>query len=160
VQDNGAMVANPAALVYGTIAVAALLAAESAQRETYAGTVTAVVVTLLLYWFAHSYAQFTGRRLQQSERFTVDGLAQTMRHELPVLIGATVPLAVLLAWWAAGARLTAAVSAAVWTSAGTILVIEVMVGLRLKLTGRDLVAQTALGALLGLLVVALRVLLH
>ncbi len=154
------MLANPAALVYGTIAVAALLAAESARRETYGGTVAAVVVTLVLYWFAYSYAEFTGQRLLHRERFTFAGVARMMRHELPVLIGATVPLAVLLAWWAVGAQLTAAVTAAVWTSAGTILLIEVSVGLSLKLTGRDLVAQTALGAILGLLVVALRVLLH
>jgi hypothetical protein len=160
VQDNAAMLANPAALVYGTIAVAALLAAESAQRETYGGTVGAVLVTLFLYWFAYSYAEFTGQRLQHSERFTFAGIARMMRHELPVLIGAIVPLAVLLIWWAAGAHLVAAVTAAVWTSAGTIVAIEVMVGLRLRLRGRELVAQTALGAMLGLLVVALRVLLH
>jgi len=56
--------ANPAGLIYGTIAVAALLAAESARRETYVETVGAVLITLLLYWLAHSYAGFTGERVR------------------------------------------------------------------------------------------------
>jgi hypothetical protein len=154
------MVANPAALVYGTIAVAALLASESAQRETYPETAGAVAITLLLYWLAYSYAEFTADRLVTSERFKLSGMARTMRHELPVLIGATTPLLVLLIFWVAGAGLTAGVSAAVWTSAGTIVLIEVVVGLRSRLSGRELVAQIGLGALLGLMVVALRVLLH
>ena len=44
------MPTNPGRLVYGTIAVGALLAAESARQETYVETVFAVAITLLLYW--------------------------------------------------------------------------------------------------------------
>jgi hypothetical protein len=154
------MPANPGGLVYGTIAVAALLAAETARRGSYAKSVAAVAITLLLYWIARSYAEFTGQRLRKSEPFRLAGLAQAMARELSVLVGAAVPLVVLLVWWAAGAQLTTAVNAAIWTSALTILTIEVVSGLRAQLSGRDLIAQTALGAVLGLLVTALRVVLH
>ena len=154
------MAANPAGAVYGTIAVAALLAAESARRETYPKTVAAVVLTLLLYWLAHSYAESTGHRLQSAEKLTLAGLARTMASELSILIGASVPLLAVLIWWAAGAHLTSAVSAALWTAAVVVMVTEVVVGLRARLSGRELVIQTGLGALLGLLVIALRVLLH
>jgi hypothetical protein len=41
-----------------------------------------------------------------------------------------------------------------------IAIIEVIVGLRSRLRGRELAAQAVLGALLGLMVVALRVVLH
>ena len=37
---------------------------------------------------------------------------------------------------------------------------EVVIGIRTELTGRDLLRQTVVGAVLGLLVIALRVLLH
>jgi hypothetical protein len=151
---------NPAGAVYGTIAVAALLAAESARRETYLATVAAVVITLALYWLAHSYAEFTGERLRTGERLTRAGLSRMMARELTILIGAAVPLVVLLISWVGGASLTTAVNAAIWTSAAMIAIIEVILGLRSRLPGRELAAQTVLGALLGLLVVALRVVLH
>jgi hypothetical protein len=151
---------NPASGVYGTIAVGALLAAESARRETYPETVGAVVITLLLYWIAHSYAQFTGHRLRAAEKLTLAGLVRTMAGESWIMLGAAIPLLTLVIWWAAGAQLTAAVSAAIWTSAGMVTIIEVVAGLRADLSGHELVAQASLGVLLGLLVIVLRLLLH
>ncbi len=151
---------RPSALVYGAIAVAALLAAESAQRETYGDTIGAVMITLVLYWLAHSYAEITGQRLQLAEGFTLTRIARTMAHELYVLVGAALPLFVLLIWWAVGARLTAAVIAAVWTSVVTILGIELSVAFRSQLSGWALLVHSAFGATIGLLVIALRVLLH
>jgi hypothetical protein len=151
---------SPAGLVYGTIAIGALLAAETARSETYAKSVIAVVITLLLYWLAYSYAEFTGRRLERGEPFAFADLAVAAMKELSVLIGASVPLLVLVIFWASGAALRSAVSAAIWTSAGMILIIELVIGIRAGLRGRELVMQTAFGALLGLLVIALRVVLH
>src|ERR1700730_4181454 len=148
------MPTNPGGLVYGTIAVAALLSAETARRESYAKSVAAVAITLLLYWLALSYAEFTGQRLEKSEAVRIARPAPAMARGLSVLIGAAIPLVVLLVWWAAGAQLATAINAAIWTSALTILLIEVLSGLRAQLSGRDLVLQTALGAVLGLLVTA------
>jgi hypothetical protein len=154
------MLSNPAGLIYGTITVAALLSAESARQETYPKTVGAVAITLLLYWIAYSYAEFTGERIKESEHFTIAGLVRAATVELTVLLGAAVPFIVLLVCWIAGASLAAAVSAGIWTSAGIVLAAEVVVAIRAQLTGRELVLQTAVGAVLGLLVIALRVLLH
>ncbi len=154
------MSASPGGLVYGTLAVGALLAAESARRETFAKTVLAVAITLMLYWLAHSYAEFTGERLQKGEAFSFADLVRTAAQELSVLFGAAVPLLVLLVAWAAGTSLTTAVTAAIWTSAVMIVIIEVVIGLRAQLSGRDLVRQTAFGAVLGVLVMVLRVVLH
>jgi hypothetical protein len=154
------MPANPARIVYGTILVATLLSAESARQETYARTVGAVALALLLYWLANSYAEFTGDRMQKGEHFSYAGFLQTGRQELALVVGATVPLLVLLICWAAGAALSTAVTAAIWTSAAIIVVTEIVIGVRAELTGRELIRQSAFGAVLGLLVIALRVLLH
>ena len=151
---------NPAGLVYGTVTVAALLAAESARRETYASTVASVVISLLLYWLAHAYAEYVGHRLEQEEHFTARGLGRTAAHEFAVVLGATVPLAVVLGAWVFGAALATAVSAAIWTAAGLIVALEIVAGVRTQLTGRELVEQTVFGVVLALLVIALRVVLH
>ena len=151
---------KPFGAVYGLIAVAALLAAESANSETYLETIGAVLITLLMYWLAHSYAELTSERLRTGEHLTVGLLARTLAGELTILIGAAVPLTVLLVCWAAGADLTTAVTAGVWSSALTIVVLEVAIALRADLRGRELVAQVAIGALLGLFVIALRFVLH
>jgi hypothetical protein len=154
------MLAKPAGLIYGTISVAALLAAESARQETYARTVGAVAITITLYWLAHSYAEYTGERLEHHEHFTYKGFLLAATQELTVLLGAAVPFGVLIACWIFGASLIGAVAAAVWTSAGIVIATEVFIGIRAELTGRELLRQSIVGALLGVLVIALRILLH
>jgi hypothetical protein len=95
---------NPAGLIYGTITVAALLAAETARRETYAKTVGAVGLTLIVYWLAHSYAEFAGDRLADGEHVSVVGLLRAARRGLAVLMGAAIPFLVLLGCWASALR--------------------------------------------------------
>jgi hypothetical protein len=151
---------NPAGAVYGTIAVGALLAAESATRETYAETVGAVVITLVVYWLAHAYAQFTGRRLERGEPLALAALTRSLAHELAILAGAAIPLIPLIGWWIAGGKLADAVTAAIGTSAALIVVIELIAGIRAELSGRELLKQTSFGALLGLLVITLKLVLH
>jgi hypothetical protein len=139
------MPVNSGGLVYGTILVATLLAAEPPRRETFAKT---------------SYAEFTGERLREDEAFTPAAYARAAVHELPVVFGTLGPLLALLICWAAGVALATAVTVAIWTSVAIIIATEVVLGVRAELTGRQLVIQTGMGVLLGLLVVALRVLLH
>jgi hypothetical protein len=154
------MPASLAGLIYGTISVAALLAAESARSETYPKTVGAVGIMMIAYWIAHSYAEFTEERMEEHEPFTLAGMMLMAQRELTVLIGAAVPFATLLVCWALAASLSTAVALASWTSAAIVISIEIVIGLRAELRGRELVAQTAVGILLGFLIVAVRVLLH
>jgi len=154
------MLPNPGAVVYGAITVGALLAGESAKRETYPDTVAAVALALLIYWLAHAYSEFTEHRLEHKQPATPSGFARTLAHELTIIAGAAIPLLALVACWAIGTRLDSAVTAAIWTSAALIVIVELVAGLRAKLPGCQLIAQTALGALFGLLVIALNVLLH
>jgi hypothetical protein len=154
------MSTNPGGAVYGTITVGALLAAESAQHETYLETITAVVVALVLYWIAHAYAGFAGGRLKDGEPITLEGLGRAMVHELGLLTGAATPLLALVVFDLAGASLGTAITAGIWTAAAMVVVIELVAGIRAELTGRELVGQTALGALLGCLVIVVHLILH
>lgn len=154
------MPVNPGAAVYGTITVGALLAAESAQRETYAETIGAVAIALLVYWLAHAYSDFTEYQLEHRQPLTVGVVTQTLVHGLTVMAGAAVPLCALLICWLGGVRLSSAVTAALWTSAAMIVIVEVVAGVRADLSRRALIAQTAVGTLFGVLVIALKLVLH
>jgi hypothetical protein len=154
------LLANPAAGVYGLVTEGALLSAESAQRQTYADTVEAVVIALSIYWLAHSYAEFTALRLEHGTGLKLTDLGRTMMRELFIVAGALVPLVTVLVWWAAGGPLTSAVEAAVWASAVMIVVVEAIVGVVAGLKGREFAAQLMMGAVLGFLVIALNFVLH
>lgn len=147
-------------LIYGAIAVGALLAAEDAADTTFAETVGSVVIALVLYWLAHSYALLTSRRLREGEKLTLRGLAEAMISELWIVAGAAEPLIALVVFSLLGAKLASAEMAAIWAAAIMVLAIEVVAGIRAKLTGRELLIQAVLGATLGLLVIALSAILH
>lgn len=148
------------AAVEGTVIVGALLAAESAEQETYIATASAVTLALLLYVAAHTYAKFTADRLRNEERLTLAGFERAARDEAWLLPGASIPLLVVLFCWLIGASLSTAVTAAVWASAGMVVVLEFTAGVRAGETGRDLAVDTAVGALLGSVVIVLRIVLH
>jgi hypothetical protein len=151
---------NAAGLVYGIILVATLLSAESAVRETYPKTVVGVLVATATYWLALTYARFTGERLEQGTGATVGGLLTSAVHELTILVGALVPFLTLIAFWIGGASLDTAVLAAILFADAAIIGAEILIGVRAGLTGTALIGQAAIGAILGVLVLALRLLLH
>jgi peptidoglycan biosynthesis protein MviN/MurJ (putative lipid II flippase) len=154
------MLSDLSAAIYGLMTVGALLAAESADSETYAETVGAVVITMLVYWLAHSYAEFASHRLKDREPARFAEFRHIMAEQVPILFGAAVPLVALLIDWAVGASLDTAVITALVTAAVMVMLIEVLAGVRAKQKGRDLILQTLFGALLGLLIIALRLVLH
>ncbi|HTX32672.1 MAG TPA: hypothetical protein VMD09_14915 [Solirubrobacteraceae bacterium] len=151
---------NVGSAVYGLITVGALLAAESALHETYGETVAAVVLTLIAYWLAWGYADFTSARLSSGRPLTLAGFRHSMWQELPILFGAAVPLLAVALCWVTGASLNTGIDAGLWSTAGAIVIIEVVAGLRAQLSGRELAVQIAVGAVLGLLVLAAKLLLR
>jgi hypothetical protein len=154
------MGANPGGAIYGTLTVGALLAAEQAGRETYAKTIVAVAVAMILYWLAHAYAGSAEHRLREEEPLTPGLVGRTMLHEVSILVGAAVPLLVVVLFGLFGAALATAVSAGAWTSAIVIVALELIAAVRAELHGREFVVQVVIGALLGVLVIVLKVLLH
>jgi hypothetical protein len=151
---------NSAGLVYGIILVATLLSAESAIRETYAKTVGGVLIALTTYWLALTYARFTGERLEEEQGASLLLLGSAAVHELTVLYGALVPLVSLLVFWVAGATLETAVLWSIIVADVAIIGAEVFIGIRAGLKGLELLGQVIIGAVLGVLVLGLRLLLH
>ncbi len=151
---------NPAGAVYGTITLGALLAAEDGLHDTYAETVGSVVVTLLLYWLAHSYAELLGQRLATGERLSARALGQALGRDWAIVRGTAAPLLALLVAWAVGAGQQTAVTVALWTCAGCLVAFELLAGLRARARPGELALEVCVGAAMGLGVIALRAILH
>ena len=160
VLDRLPLPTNPGGLVYGTILIAALLAAENAKAQTYADTIAGVAVAELVYWLALSYSEFTGHRVTEGGAFNLKSFWRSAEHELAVVQGAVVPVLVLIGCWIAGVKLYNGVRLAIWASAGVIVVGELLIGVRSEQHGRELAVSAALGVVFGLLVISLRLILH
>jgi hypothetical protein len=152
--------ANPAGAIYGLVSVAALMAAESGRHETYLDTAASAVVAALLYWLLHSYAFVLGRRLAGRTRLTPRALADAMVLAASVLCGAAVPIVAFLVAWLAGAAQETAVTIALWSAIASLLVFELVAGVRAHASRSELVLQATVGLALGVAVLALRSLLH
>ena len=146
--------------MYGTIVVATLLAAESAQSETYAKTIVGVVLAMITYWLAVSYAHYSGERVERHQGFEYSGFVHTAIDETTMLLGAVPELAAVLIVWALGDSLEQAIRAGVIVAAVTIVLTELVTGIRADLHGRELVRQTVVGGVIGLMVIGLRLVLH
>jgi hypothetical protein len=151
---------NLGSAVYGLISVGALLAAESASRESYGETVGAAALAAVLLWLAHAYSEWVYGRARAGEGITRGGLGRMLRRELPVLGGGTPPLLAVLIAWVAGASLDTAITIALWISAAAILVAEVAAGRQAELPAREVALQAVVGSALGLLILGLKLILH
>jgi hypothetical protein len=115
---------------------------------------------MLTYWLLMSYSHYSGERLENEEGFEYSGFVRSAVREFTFLFGATPPLLAVLIVWATGGSLSLAVRVGVYVAAASILAAELVTGIRADLHGKALVRQTVVGAVFGLLVIALRLLLH
>ncbi len=151
---------NPARLIYGVLAIGAVLAAESGSHENYVDTTSSAVIAILLYLLAHAYADVLGHRLTAHRRLSITVLGRALRDEAAILTGAMLPLLALLLCWVLGVALATGVEAALWTTVGSLLAFELIAGLRAKSTPRELVFEAGVGITMGLAIIALKVILH
>ncbi|HSZ12463.1 MAG TPA: hypothetical protein VK790_00295 [Solirubrobacteraceae bacterium] len=160
VADRIAPEENPSGVVYGIIVIGALLAAESGRHETYLDTLLSAAIAAALYWFAHAYAETLGRRLTLHERLSVRTLARELARGWGIVRGAALPLAVIAISWAAGAAQQTAVTAALWSAIASLVAFELIAGIRTRASPRELAFEAAMGATMGVAILALKIVLH
>jgi hypothetical protein len=151
---------NPAASVYGTVTAGALLAAESGLRDTYPETVGSLAIAIVLYWFAHSYAEVLGLRLRRHETITWAELWDAFSQDWGIVRGAAAPMLAVLVAWTIGATPSTAVTAGTWAAVASLIVFELAAGLRSHAKAPEMALQVGAGVTLGLGILALRALLH
>lgn len=147
---------NAAGVVYGVITVGALMAAESGRHESYLDAFASAAFATLLYWLAHSYSDLLGRRLETGERLTVGALGRTLAHDWAIVRGAAIPLLALVIAWLVGASRESGVTAALRTAVVTVVVFELLAGIRAKSTPGELLLKGAVGVTMGLAILAVK----
>lgn len=147
---------NPAGVVYGVITVGALMAAESGRHESYVDALASSLIATLLYWLAHSYADLLGDRLSTGEPLTVKALARELGHDWAIVRGAAIPLLALVIAWATGAGRESGVTAALRTAVVTVVVFEVLAGIRAKSTPGELLLKAGVGVTMGIAILAVK----
>jgi hypothetical protein len=147
-------------VVYGIIVVAALLAAESGRHESYLDTIASAAIAAALYWLAHAYSELLGHRLERHERLTASALGRALAHDRAIISGAALPLAVLAVCWTTGAGQQTAVTWALWTTIASLVAFELLAGARARTGPRELALEAAVGAAMGVAILALKIVLH
>jgi hypothetical protein len=151
---------NPSGIVYGVLVIGALLAAESGRHETYIEAIGSAAIAAAVYWLAHAYATGLGRRLGMRERLTAGSLWRALVHDWALIRGASIPLLVLVVAWAAGAAQASAVDAALWSAVASLIVFELIAGIRSRATPRELALEIGVGGVLALGILSLKIVLH
>jgi hypothetical protein len=151
---------NPAGMIYGLVAIAALLAAESGRHETYLDTELSAMIAAATYWLLHAYARLLGHRLATREHLSVRALALALAHDRPLLRGAAIPLAAIAVAWVAGVSQASAVTIALWSTVASIVAFELAAGIRARATAGELALEGGVGIVLGLAVISLKIVLH
>jgi hypothetical protein len=151
---------NPSGTIYGLLAIGALLAAESGRHETHVDTLLSGFIAALGYWLLHSYATVLGERLRGATRLDLRTLASTLSHDRALLRGAAIPLLAIVVAWIAGADQELGVRVALWTTIACIFLFELLAGLRSGAAAHEVALEASIGLLLGLSLLALRLVLH
>jgi hypothetical protein len=92
--------ANVAAAVYGQILVTSVVATLSEDHGISAGALLFwVLVTMLVFWVAHVYAEGVARRLDRDSDLTIAEVRDLAVDELPELLAALPAAGALLLGW-------------------------------------------------------------
>ncbi len=140
--------------------MATVIAAESTRRETFGKLLLASVITMALYWAAHAYSHHWTGRLHRAPEWTLGEIKASLTYEAPILLGAALPLVVLMGAWVTGATTETAVTAVLWTAGLELVALEVAPGLHHGLKLRELAVQSLLGISMGAGILGLRFVLH
>jgi hypothetical protein len=151
---------NPGGVLYGALAVATVIAAESTRRETFGKLMAASAITMALYWAAHAYSHHWTSRLRSAHDWTIAELRRSLRYEATILAGAALPLAALACAWVAGAAIETAVTVVLWVAGLELVALEALPGIRHRLKPRALAVQSVLGISMGAGILGLRFVLH
>jgi hypothetical protein len=149
---------NVAAAVYGQILVTALVATLSEDETISSGQLLFwVLVTMLVFWLAHVYAEGVARRLQVDRDHELADLRELVADELPELYPTLPAMLVLALGWIGVLSRDAAADTAIALGVATLAAMGYVIARRSRLPPRATVISVALNGGFGLAIVALKV---
>ena len=155
---------NPSGAIYGTLLGASVLATEGSKREGIGEIALVVVVTLVVFWFAHGYADMLPARMQ---RVSSDGrphvlrdLGRALREEWPIVGSPLTLVGALLLANLLGADVNLSVDLALWFGVAELFVWGLLAGRTARLRGIWLPLYGLGSAGLGVVITFLKILIH
>lgn len=145
--------------ITGTVVCAAAIAGAAGHLESTGQLSLLIAGTVVVYWIAHLHAITIGSAMNQHHH-PLAAFRHAFWEALPIAGASLVPLGILLAMRLFGASLMAGAWTALYATIVLLAIYSYQAGARggLGLSGR--LASATVGALVGLLVVVLKALLH
>jgi hypothetical protein len=149
---------NGEGVITGTVVSAAVIAAAAGHlEETH--IVLAILGTAFIYWLAHVHARTLGDAVKHRTH-PVDALKEALAETWPILAASLVPAVILLAAQLFGMEIRRGAWIAVITSTVLLALYSFFAGRRGGLGLAGSLLSAAVGAGLGMLVIALKASLH
>jgi hypothetical protein len=147
-----------AAGVYGVIVGGSVMAASHA--ETAVAVAAAVLVTLTVYWCAERFARLVAERIHQGHRPDRRQFLRQLTTGWEIVSASTLPLIVLVVTRLLGRTVDEAVLAALVCSTVLLCLAGWEMGRHGQLTRLERIGVTTVAGLFGVLLTALKALLH
>lgn len=147
-------------LLYGSVVAGSILAVSSVHAPYTEHVALAVAGGVAVYWLAHVYVEAVGGRFEDQERPTHVRLGSAFRDNIEVLLGALPPIVIFLICRLLGADIRTAAWIALWCTMVLLAAAGCLAGYLAGARGWVLVAETAVAGGMGLVVIALKFLLH
>jgi small-conductance mechanosensitive channel len=152
---------NPASAVYGTVLAGSLIATEGAGDSVdVPRMLVLVLVTQLVYWLAHVYAELVGRRVSTGRRPHRSDVRELLRAEWSLVAASYGPLLAVAVVHLLGYRANTAVLAGLWATTAVLVLWAVVAGRRGRMHGGELVLYVVLSGAFGCALVLLKTVLH
>jgi hypothetical protein len=158
-RDPLGLVTGGEGAITGTVVCAAAIAYGAGHLHSTARLCLAIIGTIAVYWLAHLHATTLGSALTHRHH-PAAAFRHALRATLPILGASVIPLAVLILARLLGADLRTAAWTALIATVALLTGYSYLAGLRGGLGPGGRIASAAVGAGIGLLVAALKVLLH
>jgi hypothetical protein len=155
-----AHVADPAALLYGALIAASVLATASAHAEAYTHVAVATTFVLGVYWLAHVYVESQSLQLSGDGRRYLHRLGHTARGELSIIQGGLPAIVVFVVADRAGLSVGNAAAVAVYFSVAVLVGAGYLTARAAGRRGWAAVLDSAAAGLFGVLVIVAKALLH
>lgn len=157
--DGAILVERIAAAVYGLIVAASVMVA-GAGHLGVGGIAAAVIVTVVVYWLAESYARYLAERVVHPGHEAAREAVRHALHHWRMVTATFLPLAVLLLASLIGADRSGAVIAALALTALLLAVLGWIAAARARMTHPRRLATAAVAGAIGLVMIALKLALH
>nr|MDT0663899.1 hypothetical protein [Micromonospora sp. DSM 115978] len=151
---------DPVHAIYGTVITAGLIASQDSAVVSTADITATVLVTVVVFWLAHGYAQIVGRTDTDVERRMFAETRESLAAHWPMVQAAVLPLGVLLLVRLAGASIDGSQEAALWTSTVLLALWGYVAGRARRLPRWRLLGFAATSFLLGVILVGLESSIH